>query len=80
MFGPMEEILRTTNPTLIPFATALLKAEDIESFALDVNMSVLEGSIGVLPRRLAVRTEDAERARLILSDNGVEPYGGGTEF
>ncbi len=76
----MEEILRTTDPTLIPFATALLKAEDIESFALDVNMSVLEGSIGVLPRRLAVIVDDAKAAREILRENGVEPYGGGAEF
>ena len=70
----MEELLRTTDPTLIPFATALLKAEDIECFPLDVNMSVLEGSIGILPRRLMVRTEDLHRARVILTDNGVEPF------
>ena len=76
----MEEVLRTTDPTLIPFATALLKGEDIECFPLDVNMSVLEGSIGVLPRRLVVHCDDADRARLILKDNGIEPYAGGTEF
>jgi len=70
----MEELLRTTDPTLIPFATALLKAEDIESFPLDINMSVLEGSIGVLPRRLLVRREDLHRARIILRDNGIDPY------
>lgn len=76
----MEEVLRTTNPTLIPFATALLKAEDIEAFPLDVNMSVLEGSIGILPRRLVVHADDAARAREILEANGVEPYKGGAEF
>ena len=70
----MEELLRTTDPTLIPFATALLKAEDIECFPLDVNMSVLEGSIGILPRRLMVRSADLHRARIILKDNGVEPF------
>ncbi|MEM7188814.1 MAG: DUF2007 domain-containing protein [Pseudomonadota bacterium] len=72
----MEELLRTTNPTLIPFATALLKAEDIECFALDINMSVLEGSIGVLPRRLMVHREDLHVARIILRDNGIDPYEG----
>lgn len=76
----MEEVLRTTNPTLIPFATALLKAEDIEAFPLDVNMSVLEGSLGILPRRLVVHAEDAAHARRILTDNGIEPYAGGAEF
>jgi hypothetical protein len=48
----MEEIIRTTDPTLIVFATMLLRGEDIECFELDVHMSVLEGSIGLLPRRL----------------------------
>lgn len=70
----MEELLRTTDPTLIPFATALLKAEDIECFPLDVNMSVLEGSIGILPRRLMVRSQDLHIARRILTDNGIEPF------
>ena len=72
----MEEILRTTDPTLIPFATALLKAEDIECFPLDVNMSVLEGSIGVLPRRLMVRAEDRYRASQILKANGIDVFEG----
>lgn len=70
----MQELLRTNDPTLIPYATALLKAEEIECFALDINMSVLEGSIGVLPRRLMVHSTDLHMARRILFDNGIEPY------
>lgn len=70
----MEELLRTTDPTLVPYATALLDAEDIDCFVFDVNMSILEGSIGILPRRLMVRREDLYRARAILRDNGIEPY------
>jgi len=72
----MEELLRTTDPTLIPFTKALLAAEDIECFVFDVNMSVLEGSLGILPRRVMVARSDLFRARAILRDNGVEPYGG----
>ena len=68
----MEEIVRTTDPTLIAFATALLRGEGIECFELDVHMSVLEGSLGVLPRRLTVARRDAFRARAILRDNGIE--------
>jgi len=67
----MKELLRTTDPTVVAFATALLEGEDIEVFRLDVHMSVLEGSIGILPQRLWVRREDLFRARAILSDNGV---------
>jgi len=68
----MEELVRTTDPTLIAFARALLSAEDIDCFEFDVHMSVLEGSLGVLPRRLMVARADAFRARAILRDNGVE--------
>ena len=68
----MEEILRTTDPTLIAFARALLRAEDIDCFEFDVHMSILEGSIGILPRRVMVARHDGFRARAILRDNGVE--------
>lgn len=72
----MEELLRTTDPTLVPFARALLQAEGIDSFVFDVNMSILEGSLGVLPRRLMVRRTDLYRARAILRANGIEPFAG----
>jgi hypothetical protein len=65
----MLEIIRSTDPTEIAFASALLSGEDIEVFVLDVHMSVLEGSIGILPRRMLVRRADAERARIVLRDN-----------
>jgi hypothetical protein len=70
----MEELLRTTDPTLVPYAQALLDAEDINCFVFDVNMSILEGSIGILPRRVMVLRRDLFRARAILRANGVEPY------
>ncbi len=68
----MKEILRTTDPTVIAFATALLRAEDIEPFVLDVNMSVLEGGIGLFPRRLMVADAHNFRARAILKDNEID--------
>ncbi len=70
----MEELLRTTDPTLVPYAQALLDAEDIACFVFDVNMSILEGSLGILPRRVMVLRQDLFRARAILRANGVEPY------
>ena len=68
----MKELLRTTDPTLIPFATALLAGEGITAFPLDVHMSVLEGSLGILPRRLMVLDADLFMARAVLRDNGIE--------
>jgi len=64
----MKELLRTNNPVETAFAKALLDAEDIVYFELDVHMSVLEGSIGVLPRRLMVADRDLFLARAILRE------------
>ncbi|MEO1563755.1 MAG: DUF2007 domain-containing protein [Pseudomonadota bacterium] len=71
----MKELMRTTDPTEIAFAKALLSAEDIECFDLDVHMSILEGSIGVMPRRLMVVDADFFMARAILRDNGLSLSG-----
>ena len=67
----MKELLRTNDPTIIAFAKALLEGEDIDCFEMDVHMSVLEGSIGVLPRRLMVRDADHFRASAVLKDNDL---------
>ncbi len=67
----MEEVFRSTNPVDLSFATALLSGEDIEAVRADVHMSVLDGSIGILPQRILVARADAPRAREILRDNGL---------
>ena len=67
----MKELLRTNDITAIAFAKALLQGEGIDCFDLDVNMSVLEGGIGIFPRRLMVRQKDLFRARAILRDNDI---------
>ena len=68
----MKELLRTNDPTVIAFATALLNGEGIDCFPLDVNMSVLKGSIGILPRRLMVREADHARAVRAMRDNDID--------
>lgn len=67
----MKELLRTTDPTVIAFATVLLEGEGIAAFPLDVHMSVLDGSLGILPRRLMVAERDHFRATAILRDNDI---------
>ena len=69
----MKELLRTTDPATLAFAIALLEGEGIAAFPLDVHMSVLEGSLGILPRRLMVADRDLFLARVILRDNAIEP-------
>ena len=62
----MKLLLQTTDPTVIAFAQALLEGEDIDSFVLDVHMSVFEGSLGILPRRLMVLERDWAEARAVI--------------
>jgi hypothetical protein len=67
----MKELLRSTDPTVLAFATALLQGENIDCFDLDVNMSMLEGSIGILPRRLMVLDRDWDDARRAMQDKDI---------
>ena len=68
----MQELMRTNDITLTALVRAILDDAGIPIFELDVNMSVLEGSIGILPRRVMVAERDYERVLRILADNEVE--------
>ncbi|WP_299368860.1 DUF2007 domain-containing protein [uncultured Tateyamaria sp.] len=68
----MKELLRSTDPTIIAFATALLEGEDIACFQMDVNMSILEGGIGIFPRRLMVRADEYDAALRVMQDNEID--------
>ena len=63
----MKEILRTNNVVYLSFAQVVLAEAGIECLIFDVHMSVMEGSLGVLPRRLMVMDEDESRARYVLA-------------
>lgn len=67
----MKEVLRTTNPLLVTRATDLLASEGITAFPLDEHMSMLEGSLGILPRRLMVADRDHFIASAILRDHDI---------
>ena len=68
----MEELLRTNDITVIAYANAILAGSGVDVFELDVNISVLEGSIGILPRRLMVRPDDLIKARQLMRDYEIE--------
>ena len=67
----MIAILKTVNPATLNFAQAVLKDADIPFFVMDQNVSIIEGSIGIIPLRLMVVDEDAEEARQALRDAGL---------
>ena len=67
----MRELVRTNNIVLVSAVEALLKGASIDHMVLDQNMSVLEGSIGMLPRRIVVAEQDLDDARRVLTDAGL---------
>ena len=66
----MRELVRTNDPVLITAIEALLNGADIGHMVVDQNMSVLEGSIGIFPRRILVEEEEIARARRLLEEAG----------
>ena len=67
----MHELVRTNNAVLITAIETLLKAADIPHLVLDQHMSVLEGSLGILPRRILVEECCVEDARRLLEEAGL---------
>ena len=67
----MREIVRTNDAVLITAIEALLKGAGIRHMVLDQNMSVLDGSLGMLPRRIVVDDEYVAKARRLLTDAGL---------
>lgn len=67
----MRELLRTNDIVLISAVEALLDGASIGHIVLDQHMSVLEGSIGLLPRRLLVEDDALVRARRLLAEAGL---------
>ena len=68
----MKELFRSNDPVRISAALSLLEAEGIGPFQMDQHMSVLEGSIGILPRRVMVADRDLFMARALLRDAGLD--------
>lgn len=67
----MKELLRTNDPVLISYIEVSLGRVGIQVLVLDTNASILDGSVGILPRRLTVLDEDFEAARKTLGDAGL---------
>jgi hypothetical protein len=67
----VREIMRTNDAVLVSAVEALLKGAAIPHVVLDQNMSVLEGSIGILPRRVLVPEDREDAARRLLREAGL---------
>jgi hypothetical protein len=67
----MRELVRTNDPVLITAIEALLNGARIKHMVVDRNMSVLEGSIGIFPRRILVDEDEFDAARRLLEEAGL---------
>ncbi len=67
----MIELVRTNDAVIISFVEALMRDAGIACLVADQNMSVMDGSLGILPRRILVDAEQADAARKILVDAGI---------
>jgi hypothetical protein len=67
----LRELVRTNDMVLVSAIGALLDGANIHHLVLDQNMSIIEGSLGVLPRRILVHDDDNREARQVLSDAGL---------
>ena len=67
----MQELVRTNDAVLISAIEALLKGADIDHMIVDQNMSVMEGSIGIFPRRILVDEDEFDAARRLLEEAGL---------
>jgi hypothetical protein len=67
----LRELVRTNDIVLVSAIGALLDGANIHHLVLDQNMSIIEGSLGVLPRRILVHEDDNSEARQLLRDAGL---------
>lgn len=68
----MRELIRTNDAVILSFAESLMKDAGIVCMIADQSMSVLEGSLGLLPRRFLVEDARFVEARLILIEAGLK--------
>jgi hypothetical protein len=66
----MHIVAVSNDAVRLSFLMALLRDAGIGSVVLDGHVSVMEGSIGAIPRRLAVSADDAGQANRVLREAG----------
>jgi hypothetical protein len=65
------ELVRTNDLVLISVIETLLSQAGVAYFVADQHMSAAEGSLGFLPRRIMVDSDERERARRLMREAGL---------
>jgi hypothetical protein len=68
----MIELMATNNIVTISYVESLLKDAEIDFLVLDQNMSILEGSLGIIPKRIMVTEASLLSAKQLMQDAGLE--------
>lgn len=64
----MRILVKTTDPLLVSRITSLCKDAGFDTLVFDTHASILDGSIGILPRRIMVADDDYDAARRLLHE------------
>ncbi len=62
----MKELVRSNDPVFISWLMAALEGARINALLLDQHMSIVEGSLGILPRRVLVAEDQFDAAKAIM--------------
>lgn len=68
----LNELLRSNDLVLLSLVEAILKEADIGYFVADGFASVMDGSLGIIPRRVLVAQDDLAQARRLLRAADLE--------
>lgn len=64
----MKELIRTNDPVLLSYLEHRLREAGLEPLVLDAHTAIVEGSLGILPRRMMVTEDDHAEAERILEE------------
>jgi hypothetical protein len=64
----MRALLKTNDAVMLSFAQSVLEEAGIQTIIFDTHASIMDGSMGMLPRRLMVADEDFPRAARLLRE------------
>ena len=67
----MIELLRSNDIVILSLADSILREAGVGFFVADSFASAVDGSLGIIPRRLMVAEDDANQARRLLTEAGL---------
>jgi hypothetical protein len=70
----MREILRSNDAVLINFVVVLLRDAGLSPLLADEHVSSMEGSIGALPRRVLIPSDELIRAKRVMQEADLSQW------